>query len=304
MAEVVGHIPVLPRQVLELLAPRSGQVMLDCTIGRGGHAALIAPLLGADGRYIGLDADPANLAFAKERLRDLPCRRDFYHANFAQAPQVLDDLGITKVDLLLADLGFASNQMDDPARGFSFLADGPLDMRLDPTATPTAAELVNSLSQEELANVIYRYGEEKLSRKIARIIVEERARSPILTTSALADLVRRAYGRQAHGQRIDAATRTFMALRIAVNGELDALRRLLEDLPRLLAPDAVAAIISFHSLEDRLVKHAFVKLVQEDRAVRLTKKPVLAEAEEIAGNPRSRSAKLRAIRMVLEITVG
>ena len=296
MEEHAGHTPVLPKQVLELLQPRVGQVMLDCTLGRGGHASLIAPLLGPTGRYIGLDVDPRNLAFARQRLSGMPCHLDLIQANFSQARAVLDRLGVPTVDLLLADLGFSSNQMDDPERGFSFSAAGPLDMRLDPTLPTTAADLVNRLPEKELADLIYRYGEEHFSRRIARKIAQERQRSPILTTVALADVVRRACGHRAAGQRIDPATRTFMALRIAVNGELDALNHLLEDLPRLLAPHARAAIISFHSLEDRRVKQSFQILAQTGQAQKLTKKPLVADDQEISANPRSRSAKLRSIR--------
>ncbi|MEX0777435.1 MAG: 16S rRNA (cytosine(1402)-N(4))-methyltransferase RsmH [Phycisphaeraceae bacterium] len=294
----LGHLPVLPAQVLDVLAPRPGDTMLDCTVGRAGHALLIAPLLAPAGRYIGLDVDPANLAYARQRLAEAPCQIDLIHANFATAPSVLAGLGVARVDLLLADLGFSSTQMDDPSRGLSFTTDAPLDMRLDPTLPTSAADLVNALPQLELANLIYRYGEERLSRRIARNIVEERRQSPILTTARLAQLVRRAYGPAGYRQRIDPATRTFMALRIAVNAELEALTSLLEQLPGLLAPGGRAAIISFHSLEDRLVKHAFAELAQQDVAQRLTRKPVTADEQEIAGNPRSRSAKMRAIRMV------
>jgi 16S rRNA (cytosine1402-N4)-methyltransferase len=294
----IGHVPVLPREVLELLDPKPGEIVLDCTLGRGGHASLITPRLAPGGRYIGLDVDPANLAFSRERLKDAPVQTDLIHANFAQARQVLDRLGVERVDCVLADLGFASNQMSDPARGFSFAAEGPLDMRLDPTLSATAADLVNKLPERELADLIYRYGEERLSRKIARKIADERQRAPILTTTGLAALVRRAYGpRMAGRSKIDPATRTFMALRIAVNQELGALERLLESIPGLLGNfRGRVAIISFHSLEDRLVKHAFAEFHRQGRATRLTRKPVVAQEDERRDNPRSRSAKLRAIR--------
>jgi 16S rRNA (cytosine1402-N4)-methyltransferase len=327
MASDPGHIPVLPDQVLTLLDPRPGQIVLDCTVGRGGHAALILPHLAPGGRYIGLDLDPANLAFVRQRLaspspgsspRDPgvsgvsggsggsggpegpggPVRLDLIHANFISARSVLDGLGIRGADLLLADLGFASPQMEDPARGLSFTRDGPLDMRLDPTAaTPDAADLVNRLPERDLADLIYRYGEERLSRRIARKITERRRESPITTTSELARIVRAAYGNQGRSQRIDPATRTFMALRIAVNAELEALEQLLSAVPLLLAPRGAAAVISFHSLEDRRVKQAFTQLYRDGRAQRLTPKPLLAAETEIQANPRSRSAKLRAIRL-------
>ena len=209
---------------------------------------------------------------------------------------MLAGLEVERVDGLLADLGFASNQMDDAGRGFTFQSDGPLDMRLDPTAGLPASELVNSLPERELADLIYGFGEERMSRRVARILVAERQRQPIETTGRLADLVRRAYGRAAQRSRMHPATRTFMALRIAVNGELEALDTLLETLPRLLRPGGRAAVISFHSLEDRRVKRRFLKLQQDGLAKRLTRKPLTADEPELAANPRSRSAKLRAVR--------
>ena len=318
MASDPGHIPVLPDQVLAVLDPKPGQVVLDCTVGRGGHAALILPHLAPGGRYIGLDLDPANIAFVRQRLasrspgsspRDPggpggsggpgpPVRLDLIHANFISARGVLDSLGVRGADLLLADLGFASPQMEDPARGLSFTREGPLDMRLDPTAAiPDAADLVNHLPERDLADVIYRYGEERLRRRIARKIIEARRQSPITSTTELARMVRAAYGSSSRSQRIDPATRTFMALRIAVNAELEALEQLLSAVPLLLAAHGVAAVISFHSLEDRRVKQAFMQLSQAGRARRLTPKPWIAGEAEIQANPRSRSAKLRAIRL-------
>jgi 16S rRNA (cytosine1402-N4)-methyltransferase len=204
-------------------------------------------------------------------------------------------LGADSVDLLLADLGFASPQMDDPQRGFSFAEDGPLDMRMDSTAGATAADLVNELPADELANVIYQYGEERLSRVIARKIVEQRRDSPIKTTRQLAELCAAAYGPRAGRQRIHPATRTFMALRIAVNDELNRLERLLDQLPELIGPSGRAAIISFHSLEDRQVKHAFRRYAAESGVRLLTKKPLRPKPDERHANPRCRSAKLRAI---------
>lgn len=290
-----GHTPVLADAVFTLLDPQPGQTVLDCTLGRAGHAGLLASRLGAAGTLIGLDMDEANLAYARDRLADAPCRIELRHANFAEAPGIVRALGIAGVDMLLADLGFASNQMADPARGLSFAADGPLDMRLDVSLPRTAADLVATLDERELADVIYEYGEERLSRKIARKIVAEREKSPILTTMDLARLVRAAYGR-AGRSRIDPATRTFMALRIAVNDELGSLKRLLESLPRLLNPGGRAALISFHSLEDRLVKQCFVAMERDGQGERLTRKPITATDAERYANPRSRSAKLRALR--------
>jgi 16S rRNA (cytosine1402-N4)-methyltransferase len=300
-SDTAGHLPVLPREVLEYLSPAPGKVILDCTTGRAGHASLILPRLSPGGWYIGLDTDPGNARYALDTLRALKvpdAKVNVVHANFAQAKEALAAVDAPKVNGLLADLGFASNQMSDPARGLSFMADGPLDMRLDTTSGITAADVVNRTSETELANLIYNYGEERLSRRIARKIVEARIKSPIQTTSELAKLCRQAYGHQAH-DRIDPATRTFMALRIQVNQELAALEELLKDLPSLLAPGGIAAIISFHSLEDRIVKHAFQALCQEGKATRLTRKPVVPAGDEVQSNARSRSAKLRAIQMVV-----
>lgn len=298
-----GHVAVLPGEVLHYLDPRPGQVMLDGTLGRAGHASLIVPRLAPGGRYIGLDVDPANIAFGKTALAGAPVGVDLIKANFAQARQVLDVLQVERVDLLLADLGFASSQMSDPARGFSFNLEGPLDMRLDPELAVTAADLVNQLPERDLADLIYRYGEERLSRKIARKIVEERQRSPILNTKDLSQIVRRAYGFGSgpgrYGRsKIDPATRTFMALRIAVNEELGALEQLLGGLSKLIRPGGRAVIISFHSLEDRLVKQAFAQWERQGSARRLTRKPVVAQEAERQANPRSRSAKLRALEWI------
>ncbi|MFO0850979.1 MAG: 16S rRNA (cytosine(1402)-N(4))-methyltransferase RsmH [Gemmataceae bacterium] len=279
------HVPVLPAETLRLLDPRPGETWVDCTTGAGGHARLIAERVQPGGRVIGLDQDAGMLAVAGPRLAGLPVT--LVHANFDQLPEVLANLGLDKVNGVLADLGFCSDQLADPARGLSFQADGPLDMRLDPSAGQTAADLVNTLSEEALADLIYEYGEERKSRWVAKRVVERRKAKRFETTADLADLVRRTVPRSGG---IDPATRTFQALRVAVNDELGALDRLLAALPRLIAPGGRAGVISFHSLEDRRVKHAF-----RDPAVWgvLTKKPVEATAEEAARNPRSRSAKLR-----------
>jgi len=296
------HQPVLPEQVLEILNPQPGRVCLDCTVGTAGHALEIAPRLAPGGRYVGLDVDPGNIAIAKERLDGAPVCVDLIRSNFTAARAALDEAGVEKVDLLLADLGFASNQMSDPLRGLSFGLEGPLDMRLDPTLGTTGADLVNRLPEKELADLIYRYGQERHSRKIARKIVEHRRRSPINTTTGLAQLVRQAQGRSRGKKRpggrkpVDPATRTFMALRIAVNAELAALEQLLNSLPGLLQPGAIAVMISFHSLEDRIVKWAFRGLCQTGAAQGLTLKPVTASESQRRDNPRCRSAKLRAIR--------
>jgi len=292
------HIPVLRDRVLERLGLGPGETVLDATVGLGGHAAAIVPRLGPGGRLVGLDLDPGCLERARAVLSPLAERHgvsvELRHRSFREARAVLDSLGLEGVDGLVADLGFASTQMADPQRGLSFTHDGPLDMRLNPDNPTTAATLVNETPQRELADLIFAYGEERLSRKIARKIVETRREAPIQTTGALAQLVRRAYGPAGRKSRIDPATRTFQALRIAVNGELAALEALLADLPGLMKPGGRVVMISFHSLEDRRVKHTMMQLAREERGTRLTRKPITADEAEVAANPRSRSAKLRA----------
>jgi 16S rRNA (cytosine1402-N4)-methyltransferase len=286
------HVPVLPAEVLHRLDPTPGQVIVDCTVGGGGHTRLIAERVGPTGRVIGLDQDESMLALARANLAGLPVT--LAHANFEQLRDVLHDQGLTAVDGVLADLGFSSDQLDDPQRGLSFQQPGPLDMRLDPSRGETAADLLRRLPERDLADVIYRYGEERFSRRIARRVVEARQHEPLTTTEQLADLVRRCVPRpKGRGGGIDPATRTFQALRIAVNDELGALGRLLAQLPGCVKPGGRAVLISFHSLEDRLVKQAFRRA---DEWEMLTKKPVTAGDDEVRTNPRARSAKLRAAR--------
>jgi 16S rRNA (cytosine1402-N4)-methyltransferase len=291
----------MPVEVLDYLAVQPGQIIVDATVGAGGHARLIAERLGPTGRLIGLDQDQAMLELARPRLQGLPVT--LFHANFDRLEEVLGELNLQAVDGILADLGFCSDQMDNPSRGLSFYQTGPLDMRLDTSQGEPAADLIQRLEERELADLIYQYGEERFSRRIARRIVEARKSAPIETTEQLADIVRRSVphkgprtkGKGRRTERIDPATRTFQALRIAVNDELGALDRLLAALPKRVKPGGRAVLISFHSLEDRRVKETF-----KDRATweRLTKKPVQAGEEERQSNPRARSAKLRAaIRM-------
>jgi 16S rRNA (cytosine1402-N4)-methyltransferase len=272
-------------EALRLLDPKAGETWVDATAGAGGHSRRIAERLGLSGRLIALDQDPAMLAVAREALAGVPV--ELVHANFDQLPAVLAARGIEKVDGVFADLGFATDQMENAARGLSFRDDGPLDMRLDPTTGATAADYVNDLSEAALADLFREYGEERHSRRVARRIVERRKDRPFATTADLAEVVRNCVPRSGG---IDPATRVFQALRIAVNDELGALDRLLASLPGLVKPAGRAGIISFHSLEDRRVKHAF-----RDRAVwqTRTKKPVTPGDAELAANPRARSAKLR-----------
>lgn len=279
------HVPVLSEDVLHFLDLGPGLRVVDGTVGSGGHAVEIAARIQPEGRLIGLDRDPAAIARARRRLPADCCA--LRQASFSELSAVLAEFGLTDVDRVLLDLGLSSDQLADRDRGFSFDSEGELDMRFDPASPATASEIINRTPEAELADLFYEYGEERLSRRIARRVVQSR---PIETARELAEIVARCYPRGRH--RIHPATRVFQALRIAVNEELDHLRRFLhEELPRCLASGGRAVVISFHSLEDRLVKQAFR---DRDTWLVLTKKPVTAGAAETARNPRSRSAKLRA----------
>jgi len=291
------HEPVMVAETLQWLAPGRGGTFLDCTIGLGGHARAL--LEAGAGRVIGLDRDAEALGRAQVALAPWAARVDLVHADYRGAREVLAARGVDAVDGALADLGVSSLQLDDEARGFSFRHDAPLDMRMDRSAGPSAAELLRTVSEADLADVIFRFGEERFARRIARSVVEARRRAPIETTGELASLVRRAMPRRGW-QRIDPATRTFQALRIWVNGELDGLDRFLGDVARLLRAGARLVVIAFHSLEDRIVKHTFRALEKDgDSALRiLTRRPMVPDEAEMARNPRARSAKLRAAERV------
>ena len=282
------HVSVLPQEVLSWLDPQPGQIVVDATVGAAGHAALLWQRIQPAGTLIALDQDPAMLTLAQQRLADP--RIHWKHANFEDLPGVLDALEVAAVDIILADLGFCSDQLSDPARGLSFQEEGPLDMRLDPTRGEPASGLIRRLSERDLADIFWHYGEERHSRRVARKIAETRQKTPILTTGQLAELVRGCVPRS-KGHSIDPATRVFQALRIAVNDELGALERFLHVVPDCLKPGGKAAIISFHSLEDRIVKQTFRKTPESVKE--LTRKPVQASEDEIRNNPRARSAKMR-----------
>jgi len=291
------HEPVLLNEAIGVLAPSRGGLFVDSTVGLGGHARAI--LEAGATRLLGLDRDPRALDIAAHALTPWQDRVELVHADYRELPAVLAARGIDGIDGVLADLGVSSMQFDAPGRGFSFRRDEPLDMRMDQTSGPTAAQLVADVDESDLADVIYRYGEERFSRRIARRIVETRRTSPITTTSQLADIVRRALPRKGY-QRIDPATRTFQALRIWVNRELEGLDLFLMAAARLLRRGARFAVITFHSLEDRVVKHTFRALAAGEEAVRLlTKKPLVPDESELARNPRARSAKLRAIERLV-----
>ena len=289
------HIPVLPAEVLQYLRPERGGLYVDCTVGLGGHSKAL--LEAGASRIIGFDRDADALAIARETLAPWADRVELIHSDYRHVDEVLDSRGISQIDGALADLGVSSMQLDLEGRGFSFQRDEPLDMRMDRSTGETAADLVARASEVDLANAIYEYGEERFSRRIARASVEARMDAPILTTGRLAAIVRRAVPVRGY-QRIDPATRTFQGLRIWVNRELDGLDLFFAALARRLREQARLVVISFHSLEDRIVKHTFRGLHAEGRGLVVTKKPVIAGDTELNGNPRARSAKLRALEGV------
>jgi 16S rRNA (cytosine1402-N4)-methyltransferase len=293
------HTSVLPAEVMSYLAVEPGMTVVDGTLGGGGHTRLLADAVGPAGRVIALDRDPAAIDRGAREFAGKPVR--FAQANFCDIPEVLDALAIDRVDRVLLDIGLSSDQLADDTRGFSFDSEGPLDLRFDPTEGEPAWRMINRLRPETLADIIYEFGEERFSRRIARRIADAREKDPIKTSRDLARVVTAAVPRTKPPQRIHPATRTFQALRIAVNQELKSLRIALERIPTRLAADGRLVVISFHSLEDRLVKEAF-----RNRQVweNLTRSPVEASDEELARNPRSRSAKLRAARVLAPAAVA
>ncbi len=302
------HLPVMKEEVLELLAVRGGGAFIDATVGNGGHARAILDRAGAGGRLLGVDQDPAALAKAGAVLAVFGARCALRRGNFEALDKIAREAGFFAVNGILMDLGMCSDQVDEEARGFSFLRDGPLDMRMNPDGPVTAADLVNNWPEERLADLLFRCGEEPGARRIARAIVREREKGRIERTGALADLTARALGRR--GGRAHPATRTFQALRIEVNRELDVLEVGIEAAIGLLAPGGRLAVIAYHSLEDRIVKRVFRehagrmeslpeggrRRVGRNPAVRrITEKPAAPGEDEVLSNPRARSAKLRCV---------
>ncbi len=279
------HRPVMPDEILEWLCPRAGQTLVDGTLGGGGHTRLLAEAVGSEGHVIALDRDPAAIALAADALAGQPVT--LVESNFCELAEALEQIGVAEVDGVLLDVGLSSDQLADDERGFSFDSTGPLDLRFDPTSGEPAWRLLERLSSQHLANLIYELGEERYSRRIARTIVEQRRTNPIRTSADLARIVRRIVRSP---MKIDPATRTFQALRIAVNDELKSLEIALRRMPDCLRMGGRLAVISFHSLEDRRVKQAFN---EDPRWKVLTRRPLRPTDKEMAENPRSRSAKLR-----------
>ena len=303
------HIPVMARECMDLLFQGPGKTMVDGTLGLGGHSGIILSRLPEDGRLIGIDQDLNAIAMAGERLPK-DDRITLVHESFFHIPRVLDSLGVDHVDGILLDLGVSSYQLDDPTRGFSYMADGPLDMRMDSTQKISAWDVVNGYSEKELDRVIHTYGEERWSRRIAQFIVERR---PIDTSFQLVEAIKAAIPKGARRDGPHPAKRTFQAIRIEVNGELSGLPDAIRDGAQRLGEGGVLCVITFHSLEDRIVKQGFQSLARActcppeairctcDRIQRfeiLTKKPLAPHADELEENPRSRSAKVRALRRI------
>jgi 16S rRNA (cytosine1402-N4)-methyltransferase len=289
------HIPVLAKTLAEQINLPPDGVMVDATIGQGGHSYLFGQTLGPEGVIVGLDVDKNVIHRAQLYLKGLSCKVILVHSNFAEISKQVHKQGIDKVDFILADLGVCSAQLADVEMGLSFLEDMPLDMRIDKRLKTSAADIVNEADEKWLADLIYKFGEDRASRRIARFIVRERQSRPIDTTGRLAAIVCKALGQpeQKRKSKIHPATRTFQALRIAVNNELENLEKLLGSAPELLNKDGRTAIISFHSLEDRLVKNNFKQNEKEGIYRIITKKPIAPSRQEIADNRRARSAKLR-----------
>jgi len=295
-----SHEPVLVEEILFWLQCKPGGVYVDCTLGYAGLAARLLDRTAPDGILVGIDRDAAALAESRMRLREVAHRVHFRHGNFCDLKALIMGSGVSRVDGVIFDLGVSSPQLDRAERGFSFREDGPLDMRMDQREGRTAADLVRDLPETELADLIYQLGEERYSRRIARAIVQARMQGVIGTTWQLAAVVERSVPASYRHGRIHCATRTFQALRIAVNRELDVLEPALRDAVDILAPGGRVCAVSFHSLEDRIVKHTFRSLANGPEAsVRvLTKKPVIASENERSRNPRSRSAKLRVVERI------
>ncbi len=291
------HIPVLLKEVIEILNPQSEEFFIDGTIGSGGHAMAISEKIGPKGKLLGLDWDEKVVKSFKLKVKNLKSKTIVVHANYADLPAILKKYNLSKADGLILDLGFSSESLA-ANKGFSFLKNEPLDMRYDTKQGITVAEIINSFSEKDLAEIFWQYGEERYSRQIAKKIIQERKNENIKTTFDLVEVIKKAIPRNYERNRINPATRVFQALRIYVNQELGNLEKLLNNINKIIKDKGRIAIISYHSLEDRLVKNRFRELKNQGKALILTKKPIRPTLKEIKENPRSRSAKLRAITLI------
>ncbi len=294
-----GHISVMAQEVLEFLRLAKGMTVVDCTLGLGGHSLMMSEVIESTGRLIAIDQDEQAILRARERLKGFSGRLDIVKNNFREIVSVLSDLGVKEVDAVLFDLGVSSLQLDDPERGFSFRHDGPLDMRMDTREPLSAMDVVNTFSEEELARVLWQYGEERFSRRIARNIVKARAAAAIQTTADLVKVIMRSLPYKHSRDGVHPATRSFQGIRIAVNRELESVELAIDLAFSRLKKGGRMCVIAFHSLEDRIVKEKFRSLTRLGEAALLTKKPVRPSPEEEAVNPRSRSARLRSIERLI-----
>ncbi len=292
------HIPVMSQEVIEHLRLKPKAVIVDCTLGLGGHAQLIAQNIGPEGRVVGIDRDSESLAQAQGRLQKYPCQYEFVHDDFRNLDKILEKLGIQEVDGILFDLGISSYQLENPQRGFSFHVDGPLDMRMDKDSYISAYDLVNSLSEHEISSILKNFGEERWHYRVARYLVAERVKHPIESTKKLTEIVLKAVASRYKGQKIHPATRTFQAIRIAVNRELEALEKTLSICIDCLKCGGRICVLSFHSLEDRIVKQKFRTFARLGKLKLIVKKPLRPSNEEMKSNLRSRSARLRVAEKI------
>ena len=300
MVEEKLHIPVMLREVIDYLDPKPGQIIVDATLGTGGHSFEILKRITPGGKLIGIDRDEDSLAICRKRLSEFSSSCEFVHGNFVDLDQILEKLGIDKIDGIVFDLGISTYQLKDPERGFSFQQEGPLDMRLDKSSYISAYDLVNNLNESEISNMLWSFGEERWHNRIARILVEERRNQPISTTTQLAALVMRAipYRYRKGYYRIHPATRTFQAVRIAVNRELEILETAVKKAVAILGKKAKICVISFHSLEDRVIKHTFRALKADGLIDIVTAKPLTPAPSEVIANPSSRSSKFRVAERI------
>jgi 16S rRNA (cytosine1402-N4)-methyltransferase len=294
------HIPVMLREVIDYLDPKPGQIIVDATLGTGGHSLEILKKITPGGRLIGIDRDEDSLAICRQRLSGFNGSYELVQANFAELDQVLEKLDIDKIDGIIFDLGISTYQLKDTERGFSFQQEGPLDMRMDKSSYISAYDLVNNLNENEISHLLWNFGQERWHNRIAHLLVEERRNQPISTTSQLANLVMRAipYRYRRSYYRIHPATRTFQAVRIAVNRELEILEGAIKKAVAILRKKARICVISFHSLEDRVIKHTFRALKAEGLINIITAKPMTPAASEVAANPSSRSSKFRVAERI------
>ena len=300
MVEEKLHIPVMLREVIDYLNPGPGKIIVDATLGTGGHSFEILKRITPGGKLIGIDRDEDSLAICRKRLSEFSSSCEFVHGNFVDLDQILEKLGIDKVDGIVFDLGISTYQLKDPERGFSFQQEGPLDMRLDKSSYISAYDLVNNLNESEISNMLWSFGEERWHNRIARLLVEERRNQPISTTTQLAALVMRAipYRYRKGYYRIHPATRTFQAVRIAVNRELEILETAVKKAVAILGKKAKICVISFHSLEDRVIKHTFRALKADGLIDIVTAKPLTPAPSEVIANPSSRSSKFRVAERI------